>query len=303
MVVRGIQLVGQSPESIETDKQRFLEKLDQLDLAQFVLLPATSRGIACAEFRLRDDIAHAWAPDSDTAQICQRLHLEPLDNSIDLEREILVAMLLAPFPFIFPSYDELAAAVRIRLNIVAAARETLLDFNTSNAERPDDLWTYHEDTGFTVIPGKSVITALQRATQPQASGKLYSFSCYRATEYVILLALAQEISSSNPSLFNRLQTQWETRAIKSGEFHDVFLHEYGSMECPLPIKFYVPGDRIWFRNPDNRSSDVTGYEGSWVFYLGNGLFSNFWKQGEPYTLTEKCLEIYHWRNATYLDED
>ena len=47
---------------------------------------------------------------------------------------------------------------------------------------------------------------------------------------------------------------------------------------------------------------MTGYEGSWVFYLGSGLFSNFWKRDQPFTLTTKCLEIYHWRHGFYLDE-
>lgn len=79
------------------------------------------------------------------------------------------------------------------------------------------------------------------------------------------------------------------------------MSEYGSLSDPLPVGYYVPGDRVWFRNPDAASSDVTGYEGSWVFYLGGGLFSNFWKQGQPYTLTEKCVEIYHWRHCTYVD--
>jgi hypothetical protein len=63
----------------------------------------------------------------------------------------------------------------------------------------------------------------------------------------------------------------------------------------------VPGDRLWFRNPDEASADATGYEGSWVFYLGDGLFSDFWRQGRTYTLESKCLEIYHWRHGTYTD--
>lgn len=98
-----------------------------------------------------------------------------------------------------------------------------------------------------------------------------------------------------------LQQQWERRAIASGQFHDVFLHEYGSMQAPLPPRYYVPGDRLWFRNPDAHSSDVSGYEGSWVFYLGGGLFTNFWKREQPYTLTAKCVELFHWRHATYRD--
>jgi hypothetical protein len=106
----------------------------------------------------------------------------------------------------------------------------------------------------------------------------------------------------NPALLDRLQRQWETRAIMSGAFHETFLHEHGSLEQPVSCRHYVPGDRVWFRNPDQVSSDIAGYEGSWVFYLGSGLFSNFWKRDQPYTLTHKCLEIFHWRNGVVLDE-
>ncbi len=89
----------------------------------------------------------------------------------------------------------------------------------------------------------------------------------------------------------------------SGQFHEVFLREYGSMSAPLPPAYYVPGDRLWFRNPDECSSDVPGYEGSWVIYLGGGLFSNFWKCSQPYTMQSKCIEIYHWRSGVFRDAE
>jgi len=38
-----------------------------------------------------------------------------------------------------------------------------------------------------------------------------------------------------------------------------------------------------------------------VIYLGGGLFTNFWNRQQPYTLTRKCIEIYHWRDAVYTD--
>jgi hypothetical protein len=130
---------------------------------------------------------------------------------------------------------------------------------------------------------------------------LYDFSCYRATEYVILLGIAQELQTHYPALLNDLQTLNERHAVRSAQFHDVFLVEYGSMEAPLPLRFYVPGDRLWFRNPDERSSDVTGYEGSWVIYMGGGLFSNFWQRDRPFTLESKAVEIFHWRDGVYTD--
>jgi hypothetical protein len=209
---------------------------------------------------------------------------------------------MGPVAFEFPSLEELVSAVHIRRNIAQAARKTSLAFHTSQAERPEDCWTYKENAGFVIRPGTSLLTALAKATQPEVSGALYSFSCYRATEYVILLGIAEELANCNPALYAQLQAFWNKRPIMSGQFHDIFLREQGSMETPLPPRYFVPGDRTWFRNPHEPSADASGYEGSWVIYMGVGLFSNFWKREQPFTLTDKCLEIYHWRNAIYLDE-
>ena len=281
----------------------FQARLDALGLASCTTTTALS-GNGGTLFRLKEVPARDLSPGADTTLLCEKLHLDTVGITDDLEREILLALMLSPVRFEFRSYEELASAVRIRKNIVTAARKTMLAFDTSDAaERPGDCWSYSKGRGFTVLPGKSLIDALRKATQPEVSGKLYDFSCYRATEYVILLGIAEELATYNPALFARLQRQWETRAIMSREFHEVFMIEYGSMDSPLPPKYYVPGDRLWFRNPDAPSSEITGYEGSWVFYLGGGIFTNFWKHNQPYTLTSKCLEIYHWRNGAYRDAD
>jgi hypothetical protein len=295
----GILIHAQDAASLASARHDFLAYLAPLELDRQVDI--RQEGLAL-RFRLQPDLARECAPDFDTARIAPQRHLDPSANGADLECEILVAMLLGPVTFAFPSFAEALSAVHIRRNIVQAARRTALDFHTTEAERPADDWTYVEGKGFTLLPGRPLIEGLVKATQPDVSGQLYAFSCYRATEYVILLALAQELAAHNPALLRRLQRQWESRPIMSGRFHDVFLHEYGAMDAPLPPKYYVPGDRLWFRNPDARSADVTGYEGSWVFYLGDGLFSNFWKRDQPFSLTTKCLEIYHWRHGAYVDD-
>jgi hypothetical protein len=280
--------------------------------AVFAYLDERELGQTCAigteneeglRLTLRNELASLWTPACDTTGLCEMLGLDTENHACDLEREILIAMLAAPVEFTFPSLDEWVSSVRIRRNVAQAARRTALAFDTVSAERPEGLWTYSEASGFTVLPGKSLVEALTLATQPGASGKLYSFSCYRATEYVTLLGIAQELTESNPALMAELQKQWERQAIMSGSFHDVFLREYGTMEQPLPPKFYVPGDRLWFRNPDEFSSNVEGYEGSWVVYLGGGLFTNFWKREQPFTLTSKCVELYHWRHAVHTQPD
>jgi hypothetical protein len=274
-----------------------LADLQALVIAETVCLPA---GVGLS-LRLCAEQTNAWAPGLDTLALASRLHLDTTGNVQDLIREIVVSMLIGPVVFEFPSVDELVSAVRIRVNIVQAARRTTLAFHTAEADRPPDYWTYDEDRGFIIRPRTSLIEALEMATQPEVSGSLYSFSCYRASEYVILLGIAQELERCNPPLYTQLQAMWGTHPIKSGKFHEVFLHEQGTMDAPLPPHFFVPGDRTWFRNPDEASADASGFEGSWVMYLGSGLFNNFWKQDCPYTLTDKCLEIYHWRHGLYTD--
>ena len=251
--------------------------------------------------RLNARALRAWAPGHDTLQLAQTLQLDGADLPDDLIREIMVTLLMGPVAFEFPSVSELLSAVRIRRNIVQAARKTTLAFHTAEAERPEDCWAYDEDRGFVIRPHVSLITALTKATQPEVSGQLYAFSCYRASEYVIVLGIAQELQTCNPALFEQLQTLWTQRPIRSGEFHEVFLREQGSMQAPLPPRYFVPGDRVWFRNPDEASAEVAGFEGSWVLYLGGGFFSNFWKRDQPNTLMQKCLEIYHWRHGVYRD--
>jgi len=252
--------------------------------------------------KLHPDQVQQWAPGLDTLGLAATLQLDTVGSRQDLAREIVVAMLMGPVAFEFPSVDELVSAVHIRINIVQAARKTMLAFHTMQAERPQDCWQYDEDRGFVLRPEASLTTALIKATQPEISGELYSFSCYRASEYLILLGIAQELERCNPALYAQLQSMWTTNPIKSGLFHDVFLHEQGSMDAPLPPHYFVPGDRTWFRNPDEASADASGFEGSWVMYLGGGLFNNFWQRDKPYTMVAKYLEIYHWRNAVYRDD-
>jgi hypothetical protein len=262
-------------------------------------LPGAGRPRGWA-YGLPPEVLQAWAPQHDTLQLHERLTHGGGDAAQALEREILVAMLASPHGFRFPSVAALASHIRVRQHIALAAQKTALAFKTEATERPATYWRDGGDEhGFILQPGRCLVDALIAATQPDATGKLYDFSCYRATEYVILLGIALELKAHHPELLAELQSLNEIHAVRSGQFHEVYLVEYGSMTEPLPARFYVPGDRLWFRNPDARSSDVMGYEGSWVIYMGGGLFSNFWERNRPYTLESKAIEIYHWRDGAH----
>lgn len=255
-------------------------------------------------FRLTKESFDRWTPDFNTLELAHKLqdHFgKPATDLID--QETLLAMLASPKLFVYPSIEEFESSLRIRVNIALAAGKTFLSFDAYGAERPEDYWIYDEELGFLIKPDRSLIEALTLATQPGEHGTVYSFSCYRATEYVVALGVAQEAKRVNPKLYRQLEVQSQRRAIRSREFHDVFMKEYGTRESPLPECYYVPGDRIWFKNPDPASADALGFEGSWLFYIGSGVFSDFWKRDKTFTLDLKCLEIYHWRHGAYQDSE
>jgi hypothetical protein len=269
---------------------------------QTLVVPAQGTQVALI-CNLRPDFRQRCMPGYDTLGLHELLgNTQHHDTTWALEREIWVALLGSPHRFQFACLASLTSHIRVRRNMALAARKTTLAFKTEAAERPQAYWQDGgDDAGFILQPGRCLVDALTAATQPDATGKLYDFSCYRATEYVILLGIAQELKTQHPELLAQLQSLNEVHAVRSGQFHEVYLVEYGSMDTPLPARFYVPGDRLWFRNPDERSSDVMGYEGSWVMYMGGGLFSNFWKRDTPFTLESKAIEIFHWKDGVYTD--
>jgi hypothetical protein len=214
-----------------------------------------------------------------------------------LEREIILSMVRSPLTYFFPNCDEFFASVRMRHNAANAARITQITFDTESALRPLDYWTYVDNTGFILNKNKNLIDALRKTIHPEEGSILYSFSCSRACEYVVLLALTQELEETNPELLSDIERKWRTTPLLGTDFDNAFIREQGSYKTPFPIRFYVPGDRLWFRNPDEQSTNVTGFEGSWVIYLGGGRFSNYWDFTDPTSIEQKCLEVFHWRNG------
>lgn len=298
--LRGVHIKCPSREQAHETERDVRRRLTALGLHELIkaVQPATPFDVA---FALRTEEAERLTPGGDTLQLASLLQLDSRSSADDLEREILGAMLAAPVPFRFPSHAEFEASVRMRVSIVQAARKTRLQFETQTAERPPEFWRYDEDRGFVLLPGRSLIDGLREATQPTDPAHRYSFSCWRATEHIILLAIAQEAAAQHPELYLEISRQSELRALKASAFERVYLRDHGSAKEPLPVRYFVPGDRTWFRNPDPASADVTGFEGSFTFYLGAGEFANFWRDCVPFTLTTKCLTIYHWRQALVRD--
>ena len=239
---------------------------------------------------------------ADTSGLAESLGLISERSARDFILEAVLSMAVSPVIFDFSSLNELEANLRMRINVVPLARRTELNFDTSGLSRPEAYWSHVEGSGFILKEGASLIDGIEWALCPDISGEHFSFSCQRATEYLMLHSLAIELSITNPAKLKEIELQWRKKALVADDFLNAFLLEIGSSATPFPMRCYVPGDRVWFKNPDDFSSNVKGYEGSWVIYMGGGQFANLWDRTHPYTLEAKCIEIYHWRHSVREDK-
>ncbi len=294
----GIVITGEQQGSLELAEHELLNILTQYGLSDCSMIEVIRNGkTGGLGLRLEQNTFERLCPDFQTLDLHGDTQGKSASPEQALAQETLIALLAAPKPMVFSSVQVLESHLRVRLNIAQAAAKTSLAFHTEAAERPLDYWVEHPEHGFILRPDASLIEAIVAATQPEHTGRLYDFSCYRASEYLVLLGIAQEAQVVNPQFLAALEAECRIKVPRSGIFHEKFLIEYGSSDDPVPMKYYVPGDRVWFKNPDIVSSNIIGFEGSWVFYMGRGLFSNFWNREQPFDLESKCLEVFHWRDG------
>lgn len=248
------------------------------------------------------DVLSSATPEFNTLNIHKLLGNNISEKNFLLS-EIILSMSCCPISYLFLSFDQFKVSVLFRSNTASAAKKTRIAFDTESAERPFKFWNYSDDYGFLLNDNVCLDEALTATIHPPLEGQHFTFACLRACEYVLLLSLALTLKEVNPKLLLDVEDLWRKKALMSTDFNNAFLCEHGSYDRPLPVKFYVPGDRVWFRNPDEYSSNVTGFEGSWVIYLGSGFFCNFWDHTKPTPLDLKCIEVYHWRHGAQLNSD
>ena len=152
------------------------------------------------------------------------------------------------------------------------------------------------------------LETVRRTMISDISNNLYEFSCKRVCEYIVLLSILLELKKYNKNnIIEKIEDIYRKKPLKSVSFNETFMTEYGSNTFPVPKLFYIPGDRLWFKNMDDKSSDVAAFEGKWAIYLGNGLFGDFWKTSgnitNQFTFEDILIEIYNWRYCVKLDDN
>lgn len=270
---------------------------NDLGVSEYVnILVSKTADYFLVNMRVKESL-HKEYLDCDTIRMSQDLLLDSEISNADLLIETLVSMAMSPIALVFPNHQELLSNLRMSRDVVDIAKRTELVFDVLKSERPERFWIDDDVLGPVLRRDSSLVDALEHALCPELSGHSYSFSCQRASEYLMLAGLTKELERSNGELLEKIEQQWRQVPLKSDTFLYSFLLELGHANQPFPMRCYVPGTRVWFKNPDDYSSNIEGYEGSWVVYLGAGKFVNLWDRTKPYTLESKCLEIYHWRNG------
>ena len=123
----GVRIHGATRAAADAASRRFLAALAALGLDAYVeISDASDAADFIIRYRLREDLADILAPNRDTTQLCTKLNLDAPKRPQDLEREILLGLMLSPIPVHFPSYEELRSAVNIRRNIADAAKKLRL---------------------------------------------------------------------------------------------------------------------------------------------------------------------------------
>jgi hypothetical protein len=237
-----------------------------------------------------------------------KMNLPITDDLLDIE--IILSLLGSSIHFVYDSLDDLLSEISIRRNISYYASKTYVSLNTNDdiiIKRPEEYFK-NNDTDIILLEDASLIDGIIYSLLPELSNNLYEFSCKRVCEYIVLVSILLELKKHNKNnIIKKIEDIYRKKPIKSVSFNDTFMTEYGSNTLPVPKLFYIPGDKLWFKNMDDKSSDIAAFEGKWAIYLGNGLFADFWKTSgditNQFTFEDILIEIYNWRFCVKLDDN
>lgn len=145
----------------------------------------------------------------------------------------------------------------------------------------------------------------------------YFFGCYTATKLLLAYAVLdyygriKHDAKTTELLMNRLLIDKDPlNHIEPGnmwafeaDYDAVTSNRVGKLVYltdPVPHDNFIPGDWVYFMNPDKVSARKNGYEGANAIYLGRGLFSDYYNDNNHrFTFREQLDEVYQWRHGVF----
>ncbi|MCU6712247.1 protein-glutamine gamma-glutamyltransferase [Paenibacillus sp. J5C_2022] len=179
----------------------------------------------------------------------------------DLERRIVSKKQASPMIYRYPSMDALMFELRMRSNIVQAAKDmnaSDVGFATfSNSRCNPQYWIRTPNGGFLLRPGVPPSVGINDIFQ---NGQLYAFECAGA---IIIMLYKAVLSTIGEPAFNYY-------------FQNLFLRDWQYDRDLRLITTYnlaetYPGDVLYFKNPDHHPA-TPEWQGENVIMLDENLY-------------------------------
>jgi protein-glutamine gamma-glutamyltransferase len=187
----------------------------------------------------------------------------PINTSgwTSIERDIYAQKKNSFATYAYDSYDELLFELKLRANIIEAARGLLASkANFASFKKSRSNWKYWIRTelgGFQIRPNVTPAAAIRDI---YVSGGLYAFECATAMVIVLYKAMLDTIGEArfNALYDNILLYDWNY----DSDLHLITIDRQDES---------FPGDILYFKNPDV-SNDTPEWQGENVVKLANNLY-------------------------------
>ncbi|MFD0589598.1 protein-glutamine gamma-glutamyltransferase [Paenibacillus sp. GCM10027627] len=179
----------------------------------------------------------------------------------EFEKKILNRKMSSPALYQYPSLNALVFELKLRSNIVNAARamhQSGVNFATfENSHSNPQYWIRVPNGGFLLRPGVPPSAAVNDIFN---EGQLYGFECATA---IIIIMYKAVLDTIGEAAFNR-------------HFRNLFLRDWQTdqdlqLETSYNLNETYPGDVLYFKNPDHDPS-TPEWQGENAILLDDNLF-------------------------------